>query len=199
MWMLPAVIVGGTYVSSSLFFTKYPQFLPQFIKNRKGWQVKKGLFATNVHISHRGGAAEFYENTLGAFQASANLGTQMLELDVHLTQDGQVVVCHDQNLLRVTGENANIKELTYEKLPILKPQVPIDFLYSQTFQSSDAETSDRKIPLLKDVFEKFPDINVNIDIKTYDENLIMEVNQQIKRYKVTYFTIRGICDPILIF
>ena len=51
----------------------------------------------------------------------------MLELDCHLTKDGQVVVCHDHNLLRTTGIDKNICEVNYKDLPLLKPRLPIDF------------------------------------------------------------------------
>lgn len=51
----------------------------------------------------------------------------MLELDCHLTRDGEVVVSHDQNLLRSTGIDKNISELDYKDLPLLKMRLPIDF------------------------------------------------------------------------
>lgn len=55
------------------------------------------------------------------------IGTQMLELDCHLTRDGEVVVSHDHNLLRSTGVDKNISELDYKDLPLLKQRLPIDF------------------------------------------------------------------------
>jgi glycerophosphoryl diester phosphodiesterase len=55
-----------------------------------------------------------------------------IELDVHLSKDGQIVVFHDDNLKRMTGTNEYIKFLTYEQIQ----------------QYNLAET-EHKIPLLK--------------------------------------------------
>lgn len=60
------------------------------------------------------------------FRAVA-LGTDMLELDCHLTRDKQVVVCHDHKLLRATGVDKKISELDYKDLPPLLPTIPVDF------------------------------------------------------------------------
>ena len=43
-----------------------------------------------------------------------NVGTEMLEIDLQLTADKQVVVCHDNNLSRVAGVDCNISDLNYE-------------------------------------------------------------------------------------
>lgn len=51
----------------------------------------------------------------------------MLELDCHLTQDKQVVVCHDHKLLRTTGVDKKISELEYKDLPPLLSTISVDF------------------------------------------------------------------------
>lgn len=47
------------------------------------------------------------------FRSAVQLGTDMLELDCHLTKDEQVVVLHDNNLKRSTGVNTNISDVAY--------------------------------------------------------------------------------------
>ena len=58
-----------------------------------------------LHIlsAHRGGSAEGTENTLYAFQHAVDIGLNLMELDVHLSRDGQVVVAHDAELGRMCG------------------------------------------------------------------------------------------------
>ena len=53
--------------------------------------------------AHRGGSAERAENTLGAFAHAAEKGINLMELDVHLSQDGEVVINHDVELGRICG------------------------------------------------------------------------------------------------
>lgn len=73
--------------------------------------IKKRRRRRYVHISHRGGAAEAYENTLEGFRRAVNeCGTQMLELDVHMTKDGVVVVSHDMHLGRLCGADVRVDQ-----------------------------------------------------------------------------------------
>ncbi len=46
--------------------------------------------------------------------SAVEVGTEMLELDCHVTKDGHVVVSHDENLLRQTGQDVNISSLNLE-------------------------------------------------------------------------------------
>ena len=59
--------------------------------------------------------------------SAVNLGTDMLELDVHLSKDGKVVVNHDYSLLRTTGLDLRVSEVNYNELPLLNTSQTIDF------------------------------------------------------------------------
>ena len=73
--------------------------------------IKKRRRRRYVHISHRGGAAETYENTVEGFRRAVNeCGSEMLELDVRMTKDGVVVVSHDMHLGRLCGSDVRVDQ-----------------------------------------------------------------------------------------
>jgi len=55
-----------------------------------------------LNIAHRGARAFAPENTLPAFAKAQTFGCQMIELDVHLSKDHEIIVHHDDNLIRCT-------------------------------------------------------------------------------------------------
>jgi glycerophosphoryl diester phosphodiesterase len=76
-------------------------------------------FFSSAHplvFAHRGGSALAPENTIAAFDNGLALGADGLELDVHLSRDGIVVVHHDRTLDRTTTLRGPIAERTAEAL-----------------------------------------------------------------------------------
>ena len=54
-------------------------------------------------------------------------GTEMFEIDVQLTKDGEVVVCHDDDLIRTTGRKIEISQCDYDELPPLSTSLAVTF------------------------------------------------------------------------
>lgn len=69
-----------------------------------------------LFAAHRGGALLWAENSLLAFRNALALGADFLELDVHLTRDGEVVVIHDATLERTTTGAGPVRERTLAEL-----------------------------------------------------------------------------------
>src|SRR3954469_1638128 len=67
-------------------------------------------------FAHRGGSALAPENTIAAFDNGLALGADGLELDVHLSRDGMVVVHHDATLERTTNGSGPLAALTADEL-----------------------------------------------------------------------------------
>jgi glycerophosphoryl diester phosphodiesterase len=66
--------------------------------------------------AHRGGALLWPENSLLAFRKAVELGAEYLELDVHLSRDGEVVVIHDPTLDRTTTGVGRVRDQTLADL-----------------------------------------------------------------------------------
>lgn len=63
-------------------------------------------------VAHRGASGYEPENTLRAFKKAVDMGARMIELDVHLSKSGDVIVFHDEN----TSDKKKVKELTTQEL-----------------------------------------------------------------------------------
>jgi glycerophosphoryl diester phosphodiesterase len=67
-------------------------------------------------VAHRGASAELPENTMEAFRRAVELGADAIELDVHLTADGQLAIIHDETLERTTDGSGPVRERTMSQL-----------------------------------------------------------------------------------
>ena len=67
-------------------------------------------------IAHRGASALAPENTLGAVQLAWQLNADAVEVDVHLSADGRLVVIHDETLERTAGRPERVSSLTAAEL-----------------------------------------------------------------------------------
>lgn len=107
--------------------------------------------------AHRGASAYAPENTLDAFETAIKMGADGIELDVHLSSDGEIIVNHDSDLKRTSHTEGKIKEMTLAELKKATPNAKFEgeFLHA-------------KIPTLREVYDLIrpTDLTVNVEIKS---------------------------------
>lgn len=124
---------------------------------------------TPIVMGHRGASGELPENTLPAFERAIAEGAAILESDAHLTRDGEVVLCHDPFVDRTTDGSGVIGEQGLAALQRLDaghhftPDGGASFPY---------RGQGIRIPTLREVFEEFPGIRFNIELKRNSAVLI---------------------------
>ncbi|UUD36716.1 cytoplasmic glycerophosphodiester phosphodiesterase [Mycoplasmopsis californica] len=121
-------------------------------------RIEKNHWLNKYFIAHRGFHTETEpENSLGAFN-NAIKNKYAIELDLHILNDGNVVVFHDDNLKRMTGLEKAIKDTTWNEIKNLK-----------------LKNTDYTIPLFSDVL-KYIDgqVPLLIELKTDTENHRLE-------------------------
>lgn len=69
-----------------------------------------------IVTSHRGAGFLEPENTLRAIRRAIDLGADQVEIDVHLTKDGSLVLMHDETVDRTTNGQGKVSELTFSEI-----------------------------------------------------------------------------------
>jgi len=112
-------------------------------------------------LAHQGASGHAPSNTIASFALAQRMRADVLELDVHMSKDGVVVVSHDATVDRMTNGQGLIKEKTFAELKKL------DAGYRFTKDGNTFPYRGQKItiPTLKEVFKRFPKMRVNIEIK----------------------------------
>ncbi|MEZ4865883.1 MAG: glycerophosphodiester phosphodiesterase family protein [Caldilineaceae bacterium] len=109
-------------------------------------------------FAHRGAKAVAPENTLPAFQRALEMGVDGIELDVHCSKDGKLVVIHDESLERTTTGHGKVSDYTAAELARVDAGSP----FSPQFAGVG-------IPTLDQVFDLVGNrCLVNVEIKTDD-------------------------------
>ena len=66
--------------------------------------------------AHRGNVAEYPENTMPAYKSAYKIGADMIELDLHMTKDGEIVLIHDDDLARTADVAGKIRDLKLDEV-----------------------------------------------------------------------------------
>ncbi|WP_330949212.1 glycerophosphodiester phosphodiesterase [Virgibacillus sp. MG-45] len=109
-----------------------------------------------LNFAHRGSLTEAPENSIPAFQKALEHGTQAIELDVQLTKDNQLVICHDHKFTRYNNQvKGRIKDYTLHEIK----QIDISAAFGTAYKGTS-------LPTLQEVLDLCPkDIILNIEIK----------------------------------
>ncbi|MBS4206735.1 glycerophosphodiester phosphodiesterase [Bacillus sp. FJAT-50079] len=147
------------------------------------------MMETKIY-GHRGCMGVYPENTLLGFMHAIDQGVDGLEIDVHMTGDGEIVVIHDVNLDRTTDGTGYIKDLTLAE--IKQFSAGGNFSHLPHYESS---WNVERVPTLQEVLELLApyDIELNIELKTYivnyegiEEKVLEVVKQYGNNRKVIY-------------
>lgn len=127
-----------------------------------------------IAYAHQGGAKEAPSSTLAAVDRAVGLGATAIELDVHATSDGELVVCHDATLDRTTNGSGPISGRTLAELRELDNAywfVPGEDVQADrgeddyTLRGLAPADPDYGVAPLEAVLERHPGVVLNLDIK----------------------------------
>ncbi len=120
-------------------------------------------------FAHRGASGDYPENTMESFQAATELGTPYLELDIHLTRDGMVVVHHDDHLDRLEGREGMIKLMTFDELH----KIDIARNFTPDGVSFPFRDQGIRVPSLHQALNAFPQQLFIVEIKQAEPSLVV--------------------------
>lgn len=123
-----------------------------------------------LNIAHRGGRGLSPEHTIFAYKKALQVGADVLELDVHSTKDGEIIVIHDPKVDRTTDGKGKVNELTLSEIKRL------DAGYRFAIKRGNKEEYPFRgkrlfIPALQEVFSEFPNQRINIEIKQFEPQI----------------------------
>ena len=109
--------------------------------------------------AHRGNSKYCPENTIAAFKSAMELDPDMLEIDLHMTKDGEIIMMHDHTVDRTTNGTGLIREKTLAEMKALDA----GSWKGEQFAGEQVPTFREFLEFLKD----YPEVLVNVELKDY--------------------------------
>ena len=128
--------------------------------------------------AHRGDSKHAPENTLAAFETAIENGADVIELDVREAKDGEIVVMHDENVKRVSGEDGLIGKMTYEEIKKLNVAAKYKGKNKDDFEFEGVPTLREAIELVGDRAE----MNIELKPAKTDKDFEKKVAEIIDEY-----------------
>lgn len=128
-------------------------------------------------FGHRGAAGLAPENTLPSFALGLELGADILELDVHGTLDGEIVVFHDPTLERTTDGEGLLKERTLAQLR----ELDAGYHFTRDGRDFPYRGQGVRVTTFEEVLRRFPGARCNVEVKQGDPAIAADVVRLIRR------------------
>jgi glycerophosphoryl diester phosphodiesterase len=120
-------------------------------------------------VGHRGARGEAPENTAAGFQVALEAGVTEIELDVRLSRDGHLIVVHDANVTRTTGERGKAHHYTLSQLEVLDAR-----------RNTPGWHSPMGIPSLREVVDLCgPSMRFQFEVKGADRAILHRLAHQL--------------------
>lgn len=132
--------------------------------------------------AHRGASRRYPENTLSAFQGAIDAGADGIELDVHLSADGQLVVTHDEDTRRVTGVPGKIAAMTLAEIRRLN------------FAAFRPDAGFETAPTLEEVFDLVAPTRLTLNLELKNS---IEAYPGLEEKVIELAEVRGMNDRVL--
>ena len=129
-------------------------------------------------VAHRGYSAQYPENTLSAFEGARAAGAKTIEFDVRKSADGQLVISHDDTLVKASGDETPIAELNYSDLA----QIDVGSWFGTEFAGEQLPTLDMTLRFLC----RNPGLKAFVELKDVgeDPDFAAEVYNKCSEYGV---------------
>jgi glycerophosphoryl diester phosphodiesterase len=151
--------------------------------------VRRGLdhpfFAGAVNrpevIAHRGGAGQWPEETLFAFEQAVKLGVDVLEFDVRSTSDCELVLMHDRSVARTTDGVGNVENMTLAELK----ELDAGYQWTKDGRTYPFRCQGMEVATLREVFGTFRATRMIVEIKQSSPPLVARLCRMIREFEMT--------------
>lgn len=173
-------------ITLTLLYIAMP-FMSHLLTDKK--EFTKDIHKTWI-VGHRGGADLAPENTLACINKGIASNADMIEIDIHLTKDGELVVCHDRTIDRTTNGSGKIADMTLAEIK------------KYHIINKEGDITDEQIPTLNEVLESVNGkCNLLIEIKK-SKNLYQGIESKllaaIKEHNAyKWITVQSFDDSVL--
>lgn len=130
-------------------------------------------------LAHQGGEREWPSNTMEAFHQALKAGCEVLDMDLHLSQDGVLVLMHDTTVDRTTNGSGAIRDLTWNQLE----KLDAGYSFSPDGKTFPYRGRGLRIPRLEEVLQAFPETRLGIEVKQAPLETAEHLAQLLTRYQ----------------